>query len=102
MKGRQYDLPSGSGAMIVADEPQSCIVLQIEPSIEDAFEAAESWAQARRDDGRYEDLAEIQMGVRNFNMGSTDWREPRLDVFGEARDNGYSAVFYVEETDLEA
>ena len=102
LEGRQYDLPGGGTVMIVTDEPLTCIVLQTAPTAEDAFEAAERWAQARRDDRRYEDLAAIEMGKRNFNMGSTDWREPRLDIFGEARDEGRTAVFYVMETDLEA
>ena len=102
LEGAQYQIPGEPLALIVAADPQTCIVVQTEPSDEDVFLEAEAWSQMQRDLKRYEDLAEIQMGKRNFNMGSTDWREPRLDIFGEARDLGKSAVFYVMETDLEA
>ncbi len=102
LEGRQYELADRGVVMIVTDDPVTCIVLQTAPTDADAFDEAERWAQARREDQRYEDLAAIEMGKRNFNMGSTNWREPRLDIFGEARDEGRTAVFYVMETDLEA
>ncbi|WP_299304637.1 hypothetical protein [uncultured Litoreibacter sp.] len=102
MEGMQYAIPDQPLVMVVASNSVTCMMIQTEASGGDAFAPAEAWAEKSRASGRYEDLAAIRMGVRNINMGSTEWREPRIDMFGDAREDGTLPIFYVMETDLES
>ncbi len=101
MVGREYVIEGLPAILVVTDDGLTCMVIQTDSQGVDSFAAAEAWADNSRTSGRYEDIAAIQMGVRNFNLGSTEWREPRLDVFGASRDDGERPFFYVVETDLE-
>ena len=102
MEGVEYAIPGQPIIMVVATQEVNCMIIQTASTGEDGFAAAEAWVEANQANGRYENLAAIPMGDRNFNLGSTEWREPRLDLFGDARGDGTTPMFYVAETDLES
>lgn len=102
LQGRQFMLEGLSAHLVVSQDGLTCMVIQTASQAAEGFGEAELWADRMRAVNRYENLAEIEMGQRNFNMGSTEWREPRLNVFGQAGGRRQMTVYYVMETDLEA